>query len=173
MHRRRALAPAIVAVVATGLVVAVASGAGTDDKKVELAAKLKGQNEVPPADPNGSGKAEVKLKLNKRKACFNIQFTGIGEAIAAHIHKGSAGVNGDIKVLFFEDSAGVSSPVDDCVKAKKPLLKKIARHPKRWYVNVHTMEFPNGAIRGQLKEPGGGSGGGGSGGGGGGGPYPR
>jgi hypothetical protein len=181
MHRPRALAAAIVAVVAIGLLVTVASGAGTDDQKVELTAKLKGQNEVPPADPNGSGKAEVKLKLNKGKACFHIQFNGIGKATMAHIHKGAAGVNGDVRVLFFEDPAGVSSPVDDCVKAKKALLKKIAGDPKRWYVNVHTDEFPAGAIRGQLKVPGsgggsggGGSGGGGSGGGGGGGgPYPR
>jgi uncharacterized membrane protein YgcG len=181
MHIRRTLAAAIVAVVATGLVVAVASGAGSDDKKVEVKAKLKGSNEVPPADPNGRGKAELKLKLKKGKVCFNVQFEGIGNAIAAHIHKGKAGVNGPIKVLLFETA---SSPVDRCVKGKKKILKKVAKHPERWYVNVHTGEFPLGAIRGQLKLAGGGhhsgggggtggGGGGGTGGGGGGSPYPR
>ncbi|MQA75621.1 MAG: CHRD domain-containing protein, partial [Solirubrobacterales bacterium] len=152
MHRRRALAAAIITVVATALVVAGASQAGAPSKAkktVKLTANLSGQNEIPPADPNGSGRANVKLKTKKGRACFDIRFEGIGDAIMAHIHKGGPDVNGDIKVPFFEDMQGVSSPAKGCVDVKKGLLKKIAKKPNGWYVNVHTEEFPNGAIRGQ------------------------
>jgi hypothetical protein len=34
------------------------------------------------------------------------------------------------------------------------VLKDIKRHPRQYYVNVHNSEFPDGAIRGQLKRSG-------------------
>jgi hypothetical protein len=36
------------------------------------------------------------------------------------------------------------------VSVDPALLDQLAQHPKRFYVNVHTGEFPGGAIRGQL-----------------------
>ena len=34
---------------------------------------------------------------------------------------------------------------------KKKLIKKIIKAPERFYVNIHTVDFPDGAIRGQLE----------------------
>ena len=169
MHRRRGLTAVLIGAISTALVLAVVGGAFAA-KNVKLTANLNGANEIPPADPDGSGTAKVKLKKKKKEVCFDITFQNIQNPVAGHIHKGAADVNGPIKVLFFENAAGVPSPISDCVDARKKLIKKIAKRPKNWYVNLHTPDFPDGAIRGQL----GGSGGGGSGGGGGGGgglPY--
>jgi CHRD domain len=180
MRRRRALAAAIVPAVVTALVVAGASDAGKARGTVRLSAELRGENEIPPADPGGSGTARVRLNTKEGRVCFRVSFTGIGRAIMGHIHQGGPDVNGDIRVPFFEVSRGLSSPVSDCVRARRSLLRRIANRPGGWYVNVHTAEFPNGAIRGQLarsgtgRSGGGGSGAGGTGGGGGGGyPGPR
>jgi hypothetical protein len=57
-------------------------------------------------------------------------------------------------VTLFDEPAGVTSPESGTVKAKKKLIKKIQNDPNGWYVNLHTPDFPDGAIRGQLK-PGG------------------
>jgi CHRD domain len=34
---------------------------------------------------------------------------------------------------------------------KKKLIKKIIAKPENYYVNIHTVEYPDGAIRGQLE----------------------
>jgi CHRD domain len=164
MHRRRGLMTIVIAAISIPLVFAIVGGAFAA-KNVKLTANLSGANEIPPADPDGSGTAKVKLKKEKKEVCFDITFQKIQNPVAGHIHKGTADVNGPIKVLLFENAAGVSSPISDCVNARKKLIKKIAKHPKRWYVNLHTTatDFPDGAIRGQLGGSGGGGGGGGDG----------
>ena len=57
-----------------------------------------------------------------------------------------------MKVLLFEDRSGLPGRrFDDCVKGKRKTLRKIARNPERFYVNIHNDDYPDGAIRGQLK----------------------
>ena len=124
----------------------------------KLSAKLSGSNEVGGGDPNGSGTAAVKVRGTE--VCFDLKWSGF-EAIMAHIHKGAAGTNGDVVVPFFTSE----SPLDansksGCVTAKASLVKAIeakasvvkaiTANPSNYYVNVHSPEFPKGAIRGQL-----------------------
>jgi hypothetical protein len=37
-----------------------------------------------------------------------------------------------------------------CTTADRRLVKDIRNNPSGFYVNVHTVEYPGGAIRGQL-----------------------
>jgi hypothetical protein len=131
------------------LVPALSAGAAT-----QLSAKLKGNNEVPgPGDTNGKGEAVITVKPNKGKVCFQVSFTKIAGATAAHIHKGGPDDAGPVKVLLFEDPAGIpSETAEGCERdQKKKLLKRIAKSPEKFYVNVHNDDFPAGAIRGQLE----------------------
>ena len=118
---------------------------------VELSAKLKGKDEVPgPGDNDGAGEAQLETKIAKSKLCYLVEFEDIGTATAAHVHKGAKGEDGKIVIPLFEEAT--ESPAEDCIKVESERkLKKIAKNPAGFYVNVHTEEFPDGAIRGQLK----------------------
>jgi hypothetical protein len=118
----------------------------------ELGAKLKGKEEEPgPGDENDTGEAQIEIKVAKLKVCYLVEYEDIETATAAHIHKGVKGEAGKIVVELFDGEQ--ESPAEDCVKAKKErILKKIVKNPADYYVNVHNGEFPDGAIRGQLKQ---------------------
>jgi uncharacterized membrane protein YgcG len=168
MHRRRGLLAAIVSVMAIALVFALVGGAAAGKKKKTvklIGPNMNGQVEVPPGDPDGSGNSKFKLKAKKKQVCFDITFQGIDNPMAGHIHEGDEGVAGPIVVPLFESDTGLPSPISDCVKAKKRLIKQIGKKPGDFYVNIHNEAFPAGALRAQLQKKGGGGGSSGGGGG--------
>ena len=120
----------------------------------ELEAKMKGKNEVPgPGSAKGKGEIHVSVKPTKHKLCFNFDVSKLDPLIEGHIHKGADGVAGPVKVPLFQDPQGLdgTGSYEGCVKQiKKKLLKKIAKHPEKYYANIHTTAYPDGAIRGQL-----------------------
>jgi hypothetical protein len=105
-----------------------------------------GSAETPKGDPNGKGTAKITLNTSTGKVCFRLTWSGIGNPVAAHIHKGKKGTAGPVVVPIF----GGAPKHTGCVKASKSLVKSIAKSPAAYYVNVHTKAFPGGAIRGQL-----------------------
>ena len=120
----------------------------------KLEAKLSGANELPTADPDGRGTAQLRLDRAKKKVCFELRVRKIGQVVAAHIHKGGKSVaNGPIVVPLIETPSN-KTKFEGCVKkVKRSLISAILKHPRRYYVNVHTPAFPGGAIRGQLHKP--------------------
>src|SRR5438067_944522 len=73
-------------------------GSGLAAAKGPMVATLTGANEVPKGDPDGQGAAGIVLRPGK--VCFGLVASGIGAPVAAHIHKGAAGVVGPIVVDF-------------------------------------------------------------------------
>ncbi len=114
-------------------------------------ARLSGAQEVPPADPDGSGQAGVNLDVALNRACYAVQVFNIAPATAAHIHQAPAGSNGPIVVDFIAPtlggSGGCASPR---ANAPKDTIQNIINHPSQYYVNVHNAVYPGGAVRGQL-----------------------
>ena len=128
-------------------------------KNTQLAATMSGAQEVPgPGDADGAGTAEIDVKTKpgkkKAKVCFLLTWTAIDQAIAAHIHEGAQGTDGAVVVPLFETPAA-STTATGCVKTKAKTAKRIAKGPGGFYVNIHTADFPAGAIRGQLTAQGG------------------
>ncbi len=115
-----------------------------------LTATLAGANEVTPigGDPDGSGTARVTVNYGQSRLCFSIAVKGIAPAVMAHVHDGDAGSAGPVIIPLTKPGAdGTSS---GCVTVTRELLKGILTDPAGYYVNVHTAEFPGGALRGQL-----------------------
>jgi hypothetical protein len=132
-----------------------------DDDEVDLRAQMTGAQEVPAADPDGTGKADVELFIVGGQVCFEIEFDDIGTPNRAHIHRAPAGVNGPIVVPFFDiqNATDQRDPRHDelemgkfssCVTSTPALLAEIAANPEAFYVNFHNARFPGGAVRGQL-----------------------
>jgi CHRD domain len=113
-----------------------------------LATDLTGASEVPgPGDPDGSGSAQLTLNQGQGEICYELSVSGIAPATAAHIHIAPAGVAGPVVVGLAPPTSGSSS---GCATVDPELIKAIRQNPENYYVNVHNVDFPRGAVRGQL-----------------------
>jgi|Tabmets5t2r1_1033131.scaffolds.fasta_scaffold04375_2 hypothetical protein len=121
--------------------------------KRPLHADLNGQNEVGAGDPNGGGSFAAVIDGNE--LCYGLAVRDIQDPLFAHIHRGRAGTNGDIVVTLRHPRNGDPGASSGCVTLRPELRRSIRRRPSRYYVNVHTRRYPDGAIRGQLFSRGG------------------
>ena len=126
----------------------VASAQTGADKQVTMAPK--GSEEVPnPGDPDGAGTAMVTFKPGSGEICWDLKVSNIVlPSVGAHIHEGKQGVAGPVVVPFSPpDANGVAS---GCNKPDAALMARIMQNPENFYLNIHSSEFPAGAIRSQF-----------------------
>jgi len=129
-----------------------AAPAGAKVKRLE--AKMTGAQETPATDPDAAGTAKLRLNAATKRVCFTIRVNAAVEDVAAaHIHKGNKGVAGNILVALI-NAPRSGHKFTGCEKnVARSVIRAILRHPRRYYVNVHTTDFPGGEIRGQLRKP--------------------
>jgi hypothetical protein len=110
---------------------------------------LTGEAESPAGDPVATGEATIRLRRNQGQVCFRLEGTNLSTApVAAHIHQAAAGVSGGIVVTLKTPGADAGST--GCVAASRAVVNRILGSPAAYYVNIHTSDFPAGAVRGQL-----------------------
>jgi len=134
------LLPAVLAAIASLALVAGALGA-----EVGFSADLANGGE---GDEDGSGTATITIDPDTGEVCYDLTVEGIQPVTASHIHIGAAGESGDVVVPL--DVDGFEGSSSDCVDASDADLDAIIANPAGYYVNIHTEDFPAGAIRGQL-----------------------
>jgi hypothetical protein len=102
-----------------------------------------------PGDPDGTGTASFTFNRGLGEVCFEIEVSDITlPTIGAHIHLAPVTDAGPVVVgLTPPDETGTSS---GCVSADPALVKAITKNPGAYYVNVHTTDYPAGAVRAQL-----------------------
>jgi len=121
-----------------------------------LTASLSGDQEVqvagkpPVGDPKGHATAYVEVESGK--VTFLFRWSGISAPMMAHIHKGAVGANGPVLVPFFTSTMpATATAAAGAVTINDPgIADGIRRNPAGYYVNLHTADFPGGAVRGQL-----------------------
>lgn len=109
------------------------------------AAFLYGAKEVPAADPDGFGAAT--LAIDNVAATVSWAFLALNIDLplsGAHIHNGVAGSNGPVIVNFSGNLTG-SGLFDADLRQITPTTAS------GFYVNLHNVAYPGGAIRGQLQ----------------------
>jgi len=112
---------------------------------VNYVVPLSGAQEVGGGDPDGTGTATLTLDTSLNTIAWNIVVANIAAVTMDHIHQAPAGVNGGV-VIDFSGALVGSGLIDADVSA-------VVANPTNYYVNVHTGDFPGGAIRGQIPEP--------------------
>lgn len=115
-----------------------------------LVTTLSGDAEVPgPGDDDGAGVARLSSTSEDDIVCFFLAVLGTEEVTAAHVHDGTRDESGPVVIpLRAPDETGVAG---GCIGDLDPtVVAAIVETPSDFYVNAHTADFPDGAVRGQL-----------------------
>jgi hypothetical protein len=117
---------------------------------VLLKAAMNGANEKPNAgDADGIGAGAFLFNADKGRLCYTLAARSILlPATASHIHRGAGDIAGPVIIPFSAPSA--NGTVSGCVSVDGGLLREIAQNPGGFYANIHTTDFPGGAVRAQL-----------------------
>jgi len=130
------------------VLLAGAIGCAAAPRPPEYCAELRGAGPGSDAlDPDASGSA--RLVVGGTSIRFHVTTSAnLGKVVATHLHNGTAGVNGPMAV---ELNPGFSGEVlDGSVSVESDLSARILANPSQYYVKLHSLKFPGGAIRGQL-----------------------
>ena len=73
-----------------------------------------------------------------------------GRRGAAHIHAGRRNQSNPPLVPLTQPTTGDPGAASGCVDVDPTIAQAILKNPHKYYFNVHTAAFPNGAVRGQL-----------------------
>ena len=96
---------------------------------------------------DGEGRITVVVDPPKGTACYIMNVTGLQNVTMAHIHTGGPGETGGPVVTLKAPEGGTSG---GCTPITAEVAAALLANPGGYYVNVHTRQFPAGAIRGQL-----------------------
>ncbi len=112
---------------------------------IEMRARLDGSQQVPPVTTSARGTGEFKVDTVHNTVDFEIKYQGLSSAeIASHIH-GFAAAGSNAGVLFplplGAEKKGTWTYTED---QEAGILGGLT------YVNVHSENFPDGEIRGQI-----------------------
>ena len=115
-------------------------------EKTTYTADLKGASEVPPTDSAGTGKAEVAYDGASKMLTWTITYSGLsGNATAAHFHgPAKEGENAGPMITIKQ----LDSPMKGSATLTADQFKALTGG--EMYINVHTVKYPDGEIRGQL-----------------------
>ncbi|MDF5757874.1 CHRD domain-containing protein [Spongiactinospora sp. TRM90649] len=128
----------------------------TDATDAYFAASLNGANEVPakggPKTGDRDGSAYAVIRVSGDEVSYAVRWKGVATPTAFHVHQGTAGANGAVKAGFFAGALPrTASAVSGTVRAGDAALAgALAANPTGFYLNLHSAEFPGGAVRGQL-----------------------
>lgn len=154
---------------AVALLVALLPSSGVSSPRpeppVRVAYQMSGDKHVHgPTDPDARGRAVFNVVRRHNRLCWFIEFTNLGTPpfseenpepmpTAAQIHRGAKGEAGPMALSLFVEKP-TPSPAEGCLRhLSRDFLTELVRTPGAFYVNLITEQYPEGALRGQLRRP--------------------
>jgi len=121
----------------------------------EFTVTLQGDNEVPGlGDPDGMATGVLTVNPGNNTISWNFTYESIDAPTLFHIHTGAAGVSGPVFVgLGVATSGGPGTLIGSVSGLTNGVIATILANPTGHYLNLHTAEFPGGAVREQLIAP--------------------
>lgn len=125
---------------------------------------LSGKEEVPPNDSNANAWAKFQSVNNGSQIAYWVSISGLNKITGAHLHDGIKGQNGDI-VAVLSGNKSADTGGNATISLAGNITKDDLQGPLKGkeisdlisqmrnssiYVNVHTDEFKDGVIRGQI-----------------------
>jgi hypothetical protein len=127
-------------------------------------AHLSGDEEVPPVATQAQGQSIFHLSKDGTSLNYKLIVANIDNVTQAHIHRGPAGQNGPVVTFLFGFVPGgvtTNGVLAEGSITEADLIGPLAGQPLsallnemnngNTYVNVHTVSFPPGEIRGQIQ----------------------
>jgi hypothetical protein len=158
---------ALAAVSATLMITAATLGLTdlvTAQGQAKFGFNLNGTEEVPPVQTNATGIANISAyTIATDSLTYSINATNIKDVTAGHVHFGKQGENGPIVVTLFkydpprnevlETGTITADKLEGPFKGKQVSDLAFAGGNGSLYMNIHTVENPNGEIRGTASIP--------------------
>ena len=120
-------------------------------------ALLSGDQEVPAqgkvvGDPDGHATAFVSAA--GKRVSYSVTWSGVSAPVNGHLHQGVVGTNGAVAVGLFAAPNGLPGSINGAAGAvdnvSPDLVRQISTDTRGFYFNLHTTDFTDGAVRGQL-----------------------
>jgi hypothetical protein len=139
------------------LLSAIPAGADTEVKITTTLTAINPLTGTVTGDPDGRGKAEFTFDTEQGTVCYELEVEGISEPVepapgvgSAHIHfLAGGGIAVDLEADFQPDKSD-EFKASGCVEVDSALFQAIIENPEQFYVNIHNVEFPGGALSGLL-----------------------
>jgi hypothetical protein len=111
---------------------------------VKYKADLQARSEVPPTDTSGSGSADITVDTEAKKVSWTVTSSGLsGDPTAAHFHGPAREGENAGPVIDFTTNLNEGSA--DLTDEQMQQLES-----GQIDINVHTVRFPDGKVRGQV-----------------------
>lgn len=139
--------PRLTPTIAVGLAALLMLGTPAFAEEVIFSAQLLGSAAVPPNDSAGSGSVEATLDTETKVFKWSATYEGLtGPATAAHFHGPADPGQTAGPVVPVED---LESPMEGEATLDDAQIADL--QAGKWYFNIHTAQYPDGEIRGQLQ----------------------
>lgn len=119
-----------------------------DTNIVKLTATLDGKQEVPTNPSTATGTFTGSLNKTTRVLTYVVTYPSTLVLTGGHLHKGAPGVAGPV-VVPFDATALKTSPINGTTTLRQSLADSLVNN--QIYANLHTVAYPGGEIRGDIK----------------------
>ena len=121
-------------------------------KVMSFKAHLTSDQETGAVESLATGEAILKLSKDGTMLSYKLIVANIDNVIASHIHLAAPGVNGPVKIPLYTSGLIEGTSNGILVEGEAPIDESLlnAMMAGNTYVNVHTVAYPGGEIRGQI-----------------------